>query len=186
VTKAIGTGVLSTALKKDRAAAADFERGDCLHDAVECAASEALQEVQEKAGTTQVIHAVTDITGFGLLGHAREMALGSPEQGMEAVSLEIEAFGRFLPPRRRRSGPRRLSSGGLKNNSDFIGDCVGFAKSVPQEYRNCSSTRKLPVACWSPSRRIRRRGRRRSRSPRDHPPPIGKVISKTNPLLFVR
>ena len=52
-------------------------------------ASEALQGMQEKAGASP-IHAVTDVTGFGLLGHAREMALGDSQRSIEAVSLEID------------------------------------------------------------------------------------------------
>src|SRR5713226_7816839 len=84
VTKAIGTGVLSTALKKDRVAAADLQAAIVSMTELNHAASEALQEVQEKAGATQPIHAVTDITGFGLLGHAREMALGDPRRNIES------------------------------------------------------------------------------------------------------
>src|SRR5260370_1216760 len=86
LTKALGTGVLSTALKKDRVAAADLEASIASMTQLNRAASEALQELQEKAGAPQPIHAVTDITGFGLLGHAREMALGDSQRGIESVS----------------------------------------------------------------------------------------------------
>src|SRR5258707_5154028 len=65
LTKAIGTGVLSTALKKDRAAAADLEAAIASMTQLNRAGSEALHEVQENAGALQPIHAVTDITGFG-------------------------------------------------------------------------------------------------------------------------
>jgi selenide, water dikinase len=136
LTKAIGTGVLSTALKKERAAAAHVQAAIASMSQLNRAASAALQEVQDKAGAAQPIHAVTDITGFGLLGHAREMALGNSDRGIEAVSLEIDhsavqnlpgaveaARGGFLP-------------GGLKNNRDFIGDCVGFSESVAKEHRD--------------------------------------------------
>jgi selenide,water dikinase len=90
LTKSIGTGVLSTALKKDRAAPASLKAAIASMSELNRAASEALQELQEKAGTASPIHAVTDVTGFGLLGHAREMAFGNSERGIEAVSLEID------------------------------------------------------------------------------------------------
>jgi len=34
------------------------------------------------------IHAVTDVTGFSFLGHAREMALGNPSDGVAPVPLK--------------------------------------------------------------------------------------------------
>src|SRR5258706_10832693 len=90
LTKAIGTGVLSTALKKDCAAPDSMQAAIASMAELNREASEALLELQDKAGTRASIHAVTDVTGFGLLGHAREMALGNSERGIEAVSLEID------------------------------------------------------------------------------------------------
>jgi selenide,water dikinase len=187
LTKAIGTGVLSTALKKDRAPVADLQAAIASMSQLNRAASEALQEVQEKAGAARPIHAVTDITGFGLLGHAREMALGNSERGIEPVSLEIDhsavqylsgaleaARGGFLP-------------GGLKNNRDFIGDCVGFAESVTQEYRDLlfdpQTSGGLLVAI-SPESADKAVSALEGRSVSARR--IGKVIPKTNPLLPVR
>ncbi len=103
LTKAIGTGVLSTALKKDRVAAADLGASIASMTQLNRAACEALQELQEKAGATQPIHAVTDITGFGLLGHAREMALGDSQRNMESVSLEIDHSAIYPAPSRPRA-----------------------------------------------------------------------------------
>src|SRR6184192_4881642 len=71
LTKALGTGVLSTALKKDAAAPADLGAAIASMSELNRAASEALLELQEEAGAAHAIHAVTDVTGFGLLGHAR-------------------------------------------------------------------------------------------------------------------
>src|SRR5436853_1634605 len=122
LTKAIGTGVLSTALKKDRAAPADLDAAIASMTQLNRAASEALQEVQEKAGTAQPIHAVTDITGFGLLGHAREMTLGSPGRGVQAVSLEIDHATISYLPGAVEAASGGFLSGGLKNNRDCIGD----------------------------------------------------------------
>jgi selenide, water dikinase len=187
LTKAIGTGVLSTALKKDRVAAADLQVAITSMSQLNRAASEALQEVQEKAGATQPIHAVTDITGFGLLGHAREMALGNSERGIEAVSLDIDHTSVQFLPGAMEAARGGFLPGGLKNNRDFIGDCVEFAASVPQEYRELlfdpQTSGGLLIAISPESAdnavsALERHGVATSR--------IGKVIPKTNRLLFVR
>ena len=187
LTKAIGTGVLSTALKKERAAAADLQVAIASMSQLNRAASEAFQEVQEKAGATQPIHAVTDITGFGLLGHAREMALGNSERGIEPVSLEIDHSAvQYLPgaPEAARGG---FLPGGLKNNRDFIGNCVSFAASVAQEYRDLlfdpqtSGGLLIAISPDSADSAITALERRSVSARR-----IGKVIPKTNPLLSVR
>jgi len=187
LTKAIGTGVLSTALKKDCVAVADLEAAITSMTQLNRAASEALQEVQEKAGAEQPIHAVTDVTGFGMLGHAREMAMGDSTRNIEAVSLEIDhaaisylrgaveaSRGGFLP-------------GGLKNNRDFIGDCVSFADGIQQEYRDLlfdpqtSGGLLIAISPESADTAISTLDRHGVSASR-----IGKVIPKTNPLLFVR
>lgn len=136
LTKALGTGVLSTALKKDRAAAADVDAAAVSMSELNRAASEALQEFQKEAGSALPVHAVTDITGFGLLGHAREMALGDPARQIEAVSLQIDHTAIRYLPGAQQAAREGFLPGGLKNNRDFLGDCVGFAESVPQEFRD--------------------------------------------------
>ena len=187
LTKAIGTGVLSTALKKDRAAAADLEVAIASMTQLNRAASEALQELQEGAGATQPIHAVTDVTGFGLLGHAREMALGDSERGIEAVSLEIDHSAIGYLPGALEAAREGFLPGGLKNNRDFIGDCVGFAGSVPEQYRDLlfdpqtSGGLLIAVSPESADAAIAVLESHRVNARR-----IGKAITKTNPLLFVR
>jgi selenide,water dikinase len=187
LTKAIGTGVLSTALKKDRVAAADLEASIASMSQLNRAASEALLKLQENAGTTQPIHAVTDVTGFGLLGHAREMALGDSARGIEAVSLEIDhSTVRYLPGAREAAREGFLP-GGLKNNRDFIGDCVRFAEGVPLEYRDllCDPQTSggllvaiLPESAEAAISALDGHGVSARR--------VGKAIAKTNPLLLVR
>ena len=187
LTKAIGTGVLSTALKKDRVAAGNLEASIASMSQLNRAASEALQELQEKAGATQPIHAVTDVTGFGLLGHAREMALGDSARGIEAVSFEIDhSTVRYLPGALEAAREGFLP-GGLKNNRDFIGDCVRFADGIPQEYRDLlfdpQTSGGLLIAILPESAEAAISAfDRHDVSARG----IGKVIAKTNPLLFVR
>jgi len=136
LTKALGTGVLSTALKKDAAAPTDLEAAIASMSELNHAASEALQELQEKAASARPIHAVTDITGFGLLGHAREMALGDSARHIEAVSLQIDHTAIRYLPGAEQAAREGFLPGGLKNNRDFLGDCVGFAETVPQEFHD--------------------------------------------------
>jgi selenide,water dikinase len=187
LTKALGTGVLSTALKKDRVAPASLQAAVASMAELNRASSEALQEMQGEAGAASAIHAVTDITGFGLLGHAREMALGDSGRGIEAVSFAIDHSSIGYLPGALEAAREGFLPGGLKNNRDFIGDCVSFAESVPQDYRDllfdpqtsgglliAVSPESADVAisalvCHGVSARR-----------------IGKVIPKANSLLFVR
>ena len=133
-TKALGTGVISTAIKKDRASAESIGTATASMVQLNRAAAEALHDVEAKFGA-QVIHAVTDVTGFGFLGHAREMALGNPAAGTSAVTLEIDHRAVPLLPGALQAACDGMVPGGLKNNRDFLGDCVGFASSVPEENR---------------------------------------------------
>jgi selenide, water dikinase len=187
LTKAIGTGVLSTALKKDRVAAADLQSAIASMSQLNRAASETLQEVQEKSGATQPIHAVTDITGFGLLGHAREMAIGNSERGIEPVSLEIDHSAVQYLPGAMESARGGFLPGGLKNNRDFIGDCVRFAESVTLEHRDLlfdpqtSGGLLVAISAEFADEALSALERHRVTARR-----IGKVIPKTNPLLSIR
>ena len=132
LTKAIGTGVISTALKKDRASKEWLDAAIVSMSQLNRAAADALHSLERKLGP-RVIHAVTDITGFGLLGHAREMALGNSAAGTPAVSLEIDYRSVPLLPGALDAAREGLIPGGLKNNREFLGDCVGFASDIPEE-----------------------------------------------------
>jgi selenide,water dikinase len=77
LTKPLGTGIIATAVKGGLASEAAQKRALEVMTTLNRQASEAMMEVG--------VHAATDITGFGLLGHALEMANAS------GVSLTIEA-----------------------------------------------------------------------------------------------
>jgi selenide, water dikinase len=110
LTKKIGTGVIATALKRGLASPAHIE--EFIHSMLTLNRSAA-----EAMGRLDV-HAVTDVTGFGLLGHAREMALASD------VTIEIDSQRiQFLPGAVEYAQTGAIP-GGLKNNREFVIECV--------------------------------------------------------------
>jgi len=110
LTKRIGTGVISTALKRGIAREADVD-----------AAIESMLTLNRKACERMLefdVHGCTDVTGFGLIGHAREMALAS------GVTIEIDPRAvRFLPGAVDYARQGAIP-GGLKNNREFAASCV--------------------------------------------------------------
>jgi selenide,water dikinase len=118
-TKPIGTGVIATALKRGIARQADV------------AASVASMLTLNRASCEEMlrhqVHGCTDVTGFGLVGHAREMALASQ------VTLEIAVDRvQFLPGavEYARAG---AVPGGLQNNREFASCVVETARELPPE-----------------------------------------------------
>ena len=94
-------------------------------------AADALHEI-DIAGTNGKlpVHAVTDVTGFSLLGHAREVAIGS------GVSLRIDhSLVEYLPGAIEAARARFLS-GGLANNRAFLEGCAAFLPSVSEEFQS--------------------------------------------------
>jgi selenide,water dikinase len=72
LTKSLGTGIIATALKYGRAPADAVDRAVKSMTTLNRGAADVLQSLPQGA-----VHACTDITGFGLIGHASEMAIGS-------------------------------------------------------------------------------------------------------------
>ena len=135
-TKPLGTGVITTALKKNAASAESLAAATHAMTTLNRTASLALQEFEIKSETKNPIHAVTDVTGFSLLGHAREMALGDPARNVDVVSLEVDhAAFEYFPGAIEYAQGGHLS-GGLKNNRAFIGDCAVFADNVAPEFQD--------------------------------------------------
>jgi selenide,water dikinase len=134
LTKPVGTGLISTALKRGRAGKASLDAAIASMSQLNRAAAEALHEVTAKTNA-RAIHAVTDVTGFGILGHSREMALGDPEKGIPTVTIEIQYKAVPVLPGAFDAARQGMIAGGLNNNLDFLRDCVTFAASVPEENR---------------------------------------------------
>jgi selenide, water dikinase len=110
LTKRLGTGVISTALKRGMAKESDVEAATKSMLTLNRAACEAMLAFD--------VHGCTDVTGFGLIGHAREMALASD------VTIEIESRNlQFLPGAAEYAALGAIP-GGLKNNREFASSCV--------------------------------------------------------------
>jgi selenide,water dikinase len=110
LTKKIGTGVIATALKRGLAKPEHVDQAVHSMLTLNRNAAEAMGRLE--------IHSVTDVTGFGLLGHAREMALGS------CVTLEIDSHRvQFFDGAVEYANTGAIP-GGLKNNREFIVSCV--------------------------------------------------------------
>ena len=133
LTKALGTGVISTAIKKERGQAAWIAAATASMTTLNKIAAEIITASSAKDGASAPpdygVHALTDITGFGLIGHAREMALAS------AVSLRMHSANVPLLPGAIDCVHEGLIPGGLKNNREFAECAVGFASDVPEDLR---------------------------------------------------
>jgi selenide, water dikinase len=127
LTKVIGTGVIATALKAGKAQAGSVESANASMTQLNREAAEVLHAFERSHGGS--IHAITDVTGFGLLGHAREMAAGSN------VSLRIVSASVPILPGAHEAARLGFLAGGLKSNREFVEGCVGFASNVPEEMR---------------------------------------------------
>ena len=121
LTKPIGTGVLTTALKRDLASAAD------LHEAVASMAT--LNAGGARAMLACGAHAATDVTGFGLLGHLRNMLAAS------GVSAELDAAAVPVLPNAADLAKRGAIPGGTKRNRDALAEFVRFDARVLEPMR---------------------------------------------------
>jgi len=130
LTKALGTGVISTALKQGQASEESVAASTASMTRLNREAADALHEIDDAASGEKPVHAVTDVTGFGLLGHSREMAIGS------GVSLRIDHTRIAYLPGAIEAARGGFLSGGLANNREFVEGCVGFLPSITDEFRS--------------------------------------------------
>jgi selenide,water dikinase len=123
LTKALGTGVISTAIKRGEA------RQSWIASAVNSMTTLNARAAEVAASGKFTVHAATDVTGFGLIGHAREMAAGS-DVSLRINSAKVPLLEGALDCVR--SG---FIPGGLKNNRDFAECLVSYDPGVPEEIR---------------------------------------------------
>lgn len=116
LSKPLGTGLITTAVKRNTVAAEDLA-------AVTASMLTLNRHIAELMGLVEV-HAATDVTGYGLLGHAAEIARQSK------VGLRINAAAVPALPGALRYAEAGMVPGGLRRNLDFAAAFTTFAPTV--------------------------------------------------------
>jgi selenide,water dikinase len=122
-TKALGTGVISTAIKKGKAEPAWIDAAVRSMTTLNKQAAEVIEQGKFR------VHSMTDVTGFGLIGHAREMALAS-NVALRFFSKDIPILPGALDCIRAGYIPA-----GLNNNRDFAECLVGYEAAISSELK---------------------------------------------------
>ncbi len=138
LTKAIGTGVISTAIKKGKAEQSWIDAAIQSMTTLNKRAAEVITghvgtaapgRPAERSSAGFPVHSMTDITGFGLIGHLREMLLASE------VSARISASAVPLLPGALDCVHAGHVPGGLNNNRAFAECLVSYDDDVPEDVR---------------------------------------------------
>lgn len=119
LTKPLGTGIITTGLKKRKASPASVKAA--VRSMV------ALNDTASAVMRTFPVHACSDVTGFGLLGHAFEMASGS------GVTIVLDAGALPLLPGVRRLAQQGHLTGGCRRNRAYLSDKTAIARSVRRD-----------------------------------------------------
>ncbi len=116
VTKPLGTGIISTALKKGKASKESVQAA--------IGSMTTLNNVASNIMRKYAVHACSDITGYALLGHALEMASGS------SVTILLESSKLPIIDRAPRLAEKGYLTGGCKRNREYLKDKVTVDKSI--------------------------------------------------------
>jgi selenide,water dikinase len=116
LTKALGTGIISTALKRGKASKESVDEAVRSMTTLNAAAASVMRNFS--------VHACSDITGFGLLGHALEMASGSN------VTIVIEAAKMPLLHGAPGLAEKGYITGGCKRNRDYLSDKMAIEPAL--------------------------------------------------------
>jgi selenide, water dikinase len=122
LTKALGTGLITTALKRGKAAPEHVQ-----------AAVNVMSQLNRRAAEVCLqfrVDAMTDITGFGLAGHALEVAKAS------RISIQIDHRKLPLLPGALEYSSSGFCAGGLTSNREFFGNRVYIPDSVLLDMQN--------------------------------------------------
>jgi len=119
LTKPLGTGIISTAIKAEVADEGAAEKIIRSMKTLNRKPAELMEDFP--------VHACTDITGFGLLGHACEMMEGS-DAGMRIFASRVPVFSEALEYAR-----MGLIPGGAYRNQEFRTSMVDAARGVPDD-----------------------------------------------------
>ncbi|WP_426453297.1 selenide, water dikinase SelD [Paenibacillus sp. S-38] len=118
LTKPIGVGILTTSIKRDKLTPEEIKRVTQVMATLNKTAAETMEPYE--------VHACTDVTGFGLLGHASEVAKGS------GVGLRIRQADVPVLPRVRELAEEGIVPGGTKNNFAHLQGSVTFPETLDQ------------------------------------------------------
>ena len=118
LTKPLGTGIITTALKKGKASKESVDEAVAFMTTLNAAASAVMCKYP--------VHACSDVTGFGILGHALGIASGS------GVTLVIESQKLPIMHRAPRFAEKGYITGGCKRNRDYLKDKITVEKSLPE------------------------------------------------------
>ena len=116
LTKPLGTGIVTTALKKGRASQESVDEAITSMTTLNATASTIMREFP--------VHACSDVTGYGILGHAFEMAAGS------GVTLVIESAKMPIIRSATELAEKGYLTGGCKRNRDYLKDKITIENSV--------------------------------------------------------
>lgn len=139
LTKPLGTGIISTAIKRGIASETAIKRVTEVMATLNKAASEAMVRVG--------VNACTDVTGYGLLGHLGEMTQGSGVGArIHARAVPILQAARDLI-----DADLDIAPGGTKNNLEFVQGFTNFDPGIPQADRlllaDAQTSGGLLIAC---------------------------------------
>ncbi|MBW5446322.1 selenide, water dikinase SelD [Cohnella sp. CFH 77786] len=121
LTKPIGVGILTTSIKKNQLTEEEIARVTQVMAALNRKAAETMEPFD--------VHACTDVTGFGLIGHSLEMAKGS------GAGIRIHRGSVPVLPRVRELAEQGFVPGGTKNNFNHVQDHVTFPETMDQTDR---------------------------------------------------
>ena len=121
LTKPLGSGIIATAIKKDKAPRSIMEEAVNVMTNLNSGGAKAMNAVG--------VNACTDITGYGLLGHLLEMCQGSK------ISATIEFNEIPLMQGVFELAQKGFIPGGTKRNLDHVTPNVNFSKNISQEQK---------------------------------------------------
>jgi selenide, water dikinase len=174
-TKSLGTGVISTAIKRGKAEPAWI---DAAVDSMTTLNKQAAEVIRQ--GEFH-IHAMTDVTGFSLIGHSRGMALAS-DVALRFSSKDIPILPGALDCIRAGYIP-----GGLNSNRDFAECVVGYDDRVPEDLRTLlfdpQTAGGLLISVASEHSAQLVRSLNAAKVPAVQ---IGEVIARTKPLIMIQ
>lgn len=121
LTKPIGVGIMTTSIKNDRLDEREIARVTQVMSTLNKTAAETMQGYE--------VDACTDVTGFGLMGHALEMAKGS------GVGIRIRHADVPVLPRARELAESGFVPGGTKKNYEHVLPHVSYPEALTQTDR---------------------------------------------------